>query len=337
MSKSKIHERLENLYKTEVLSVNLSAKIREEHIKIWKKLINATEKSVSSSEKVQLMLKSSEWCVARVSEIEAAEDNHNKLINKEINDICGITEEEESVSKNLITDPTIYLQNSDNFTTPERKWDIHFNHFTRPMLHINEAEKIIKRAYQCNYFSSFRNATIGVVMLYHALKIEDVASLRWSDINLNESTLTFKRFEDTTITTHYITNRVKEALRQLWSTTVKASERGAENDDWVFKTVSNRGRQMHCTTIYNVIDKMGQDAGYNHHVYAQYFRHAMGIWLKSTNVTDQQFEDFFGKEELQLEFNYKEFAPKEIIPPVVCRGMLAGLKDSDEFEGLIED
>jgi integrase len=167
----------------------------------------------------------------------------------------------------------------------------------REYLTEGEIERLVKAAGANRY--GHRDATMILVAFRHGLRTAELTQLRWEAIDFDRGELAVARVKGGKSATHPLTGRELRALRRLKREQVPASS---------FVFVSERGAPFAPRGFRQVIERLGQAAGFDFPVHAHMLRHACGYKLANDGVDTRSLQAYLGHRNIQHTVRYTELA-----------------------------
>jgi len=174
------------------------------------------------------------------------------------------------------------------------------NSEVRSREHLTEAEveRLIKAA--ADNRQSHRDQTMILVTFRHGLRTAEAIRLKWDVVNFDRGELHVTRVKNGKPTTHPLSGRELRMLRRLKREQDPAS---------VFVFVSERGAPFAPRGFRQMIERLGQAAGFEFPVHAHMLRHACGYKLVNDGHPIRQLQDYLGHRNIQHTVKYTELSP----------------------------
>jgi type 1 fimbriae regulatory protein FimB/type 1 fimbriae regulatory protein FimE len=169
---------------------------------------------------------------------------------------------------------------------------------SREHLTEGEVERLIKAA--ADNRQSHRDQTMILVTFRHGLRTAEVTRLKWDAVDFNRGELHVARVKNGKPGTHPLTGRELRMLRKLKRDQDPAS---------VFVFVSERGAPFAPRGFRQMIERLGQAAGFAFPVHAHMLRHACGYKLANDGHPTRVLQDYLGHRNIQHTVRYTELAP----------------------------
>jgi type 1 fimbriae regulatory protein FimB/type 1 fimbriae regulatory protein FimE len=153
-----------------------------------------------------------------------------------------------------------------------------------------------------------RDATLLLVAYRHGLRVGELVSLRWDQVDLAEGLLRVIRSKNGTPSNHPIGPRETRALRRL----------RRENADSMHVFLSERTGPMKRANVQKIVARAGQLAHLPFTVHPHMLRHACGYKLANDGRDTRAIQHYLGHRNIMHTVRYTELA-------------------SDRFKGFWED
>lgn len=144
-----------------------------------------------------------------------------------------------------------------------------------------------------------RNATAILIGYRHGLRVSELVSLRWDQIDLKQGLLHISRLKNGTPSTHPLRGPELRALRRL--------RREYSHSPYVFCT--ERKGPMTVSNFQKIIGRAGQKAGLGFTVHPHMLRHACGFKLANDGHDTRSIQHYLGHWNIQSTVRYTELAP----------------------------
>ena len=139
---------------------------------------------------------------------------------------------------------------------------------SREYLSETEIEELRKAARHNNHHA-LRNDTLILLMFRHALRVSEVISLKWQQVDLKKGFLHVKRLKNGLPSTHPLRGPEIRALRQLLR----------DYSDTLYVFVSERKAPLSERTVRHIIAEAGKLAGFSFPIHPHMLRHSTGFYL----------------------------------------------------------
>jgi type 1 fimbriae regulatory protein FimB/type 1 fimbriae regulatory protein FimE len=164
----------------------------------------------------------------------------------------------------------------------------------------DEVERLIIAAQQAGGRVAERDALLIMMAFRHGLRVSELASLRWDQIDLNAGVLHVARRKNGSPSTHPLRRPELRALRS-WK------RQQDEAAPYVF--TSMRGGPMTIRTIHYVVAEAGKRAGIEFPVHPHMLRHATGFYLANAGQDTRAIQLYLGHKNIQHTVRYTELSP----------------------------
>ncbi len=168
---------------------------------------------------------------------------------------------------------------------------------SREYLRDKEVEALMKAARNTGRHGH-RDATLILVAYRHGLRVSELVSLRWDQINLAQGLLDVTRAKHGTDSTHPIRGPEIRALRRL--------KRDYGDSPFVF--VTERGGPLTDSTVRKLVARAGRKAGLPFPVHPHMLRHACGFKLANDGHDTRALQHYLGHRNIQHTCRYTELA-----------------------------
>jgi type 1 fimbriae regulatory protein FimB/type 1 fimbriae regulatory protein FimE len=168
---------------------------------------------------------------------------------------------------------------------------------SREYLRDKEVEALMKAARNTDRHGH-RDATLILVAYRHGLRVSELVSLRWDQINLAQGLLDVTRAKHGTDSTHPIRGPEIRALRRL--------KRDYGDSPFVF--VTERGGPLTDSTVRKLVARAGRKAGLPFPVHPHMLRHACGFKLANDGHDTRALQHYLGHRNIQHTCRYTELA-----------------------------
>ena len=141
-----------------------------------------------------------------------------------------------------------------------------------------------------------RDSTMILVAYRHGLRVSELVSLRWDQVDLDNGRLHVRRRKNGLPSTHPLYGPELRALRRL------LRERG----DTRYVFVSERKAPMATSTFRRIIARAGQVAGIQMPLHPQMLRHSTGFKLANDGQDTRAIQHYLGHKCIQHTVRYTE-------------------------------
>lgn len=160
-----------------------------------------------------------------------------------------------------------------------------------------EVERIMKAAEGLGRHGH-RDATMLLLAYRHGLRVSELCSLRWEQVDLGLRLLHVQRLKNGVSGTHPLRGPEIEALRRLLG--------NAKTSAYVF--TSERGGRMTDSTVRKLVARAGKLAGLGFPVHPHMLRHAAGYRLVNDGQDTRAIQHYLGHRNITHTVRYTELA-----------------------------
>lgn len=153
----------------------------------------------------------------------------------------------------------------------------------REYLSHREVEELRKAARK-DTRHGLRNDTLILMMFRHGLRVSEIASLKWQQVDLKIGLLHVKRLKKGIPSTHPLRALELRALRQL--------ARDYPDSPYIF--VSERRSPLSPRTIRHIVCEAGERAGFSFPLHPHILRHSTGFYLANKGVDTRSIQSYMG-------------------------------------------
>ena len=143
-----------------------------------------------------------------------------------------------------------------------------------------------------------RNATLILVAYRHGLRVGELVSLRWDQVDFTEAVLRVTRSKNGTASNHPIGARETRALRRL--------RRSQGQSMHVFMT--ERGVPMTTANVHKIVSRAGRLAGLPFPAHPHMLRHACGYKLANDGHDTRAIQHYLGHRNIMHTVRYTELS-----------------------------
>jgi len=171
---------------------------------------------------------------------------------------------------------------------------------TRPREYLTEAEvdNLIKAARKRGRWGH-RDATMILVAFRHGLRVSELVSLRWDQLDFATAHLHVKRLKRGREGQHPLSGRELRALRQL-------KREQAQGSRFVF--LSERGAPLTSRGFAQTLSRAAESIGFPFRVHPHMLRHACGFKLANDGHDTRALQDYLGHRQIQHTVRYTDMA-----------------------------
>lgn len=169
---------------------------------------------------------------------------------------------------------------------------------TREHLFPNEVAAMISAAKQIGRHGH-RNSTLILLAYRHGLRVSELVTLRWEQIDFSGGTIYINRLKHGVSSTHPLRGLELRALRQLQR----------EYPDSAYLFVSERRAAISTATARGIIVQSGIEAGLSLSVHPHMLSHACGFYLALKGFDTRAIQAYLGHKNIQNTVRYTELSP----------------------------
>jgi len=168
---------------------------------------------------------------------------------------------------------------------------------TREYLTPDEVDRLMNGAGKIGRHG-FRDKTLILIAYRHGLRVSELVSLRWHQIDLKLGLLAVTRLKGGVDSTHPIRGPEIRALKRL--------QREYESSPYVFQT--ERRGPLTTSAARKIIARAGEAAGLGFPVHPHMLRHACGYKLANDGHDTRAIQLYMGHSNIQHTCRYTELA-----------------------------
>lgn len=142
-----------------------------------------------------------------------------------------------------------------------------------------------------------RDSTLILVGFRHGLRVSELVSLRWDQVDLSQGTLHVNRVKNGSPCTHPLRGTEIRALRRL-----KREYGGV----YIFTT--ERKGPLTTSTVRKLIARTGEKAGFDFPVHPHMLRHSTGYYLANKGMDTRAIQAYLGHKQIQHTVRYTELS-----------------------------
>jgi type 1 fimbriae regulatory protein FimE len=141
-----------------------------------------------------------------------------------------------------------------------------------------------------------RDKSLVLVGYRHALRITELVSLRWDQIDFINKVIHVNRIKRGTPSLHPLHDIVINALRVI--------QGDATDCPYIF--INNRGSMLSASTARKIIVRAGVVAGFPFSIHPHMLRHACGFYLANKGFDTRSIQHYMGHRNIQHTVRYTE-------------------------------
>ena len=162
-----------------------------------------------------------------------------------------------------------------------------------------EVEKLINGAESVGRHGH-RDGTLILVAYRHALRVSELVSLRWHQVDLGQGLLHVRRRKNGNPSTHPLHGPELRALRRI--------QREYPNSPYVF--TGERKGPLTDSTVRKMVARAGTAAGLEFPVHPHMLRHAAGYKLANDGQDTRAIQHYLGHKNISHTVRYTELSPE---------------------------
>lgn len=170
---------------------------------------------------------------------------------------------------------------------------------SREYLSVHEVESLRKAARSIGR-NGLRDDTLVMLMFRHALRVSEVITLKWDQIDLKSAYLYVNRIKNGTASTHPLGSVELRALRQL--------KRRNPHSTYVF--LSERQSPLSERTVHYIIARSGEKAKLGFPIHPHMLRHSTGFHLANQGRDTRTIQAYMGHANIKNTVIYTQVSPK---------------------------
>jgi type 1 fimbriae regulatory protein FimB/type 1 fimbriae regulatory protein FimE len=143
-----------------------------------------------------------------------------------------------------------------------------------------------------------RDATLILIGYRHALRVSELVSLRWDQIDLGKGLIHINRVKNGTPSTHPLRGPEIRALRRL--------QRDYPDNPYTF--VTERRGPLTASTVRKMVTRAGKKAKIKFPVHPHMLRHGCGYKLANDKQDTRAIQHYMGHKNIQHTVRYTELA-----------------------------
>ncbi len=166
---------------------------------------------------------------------------------------------------------------------------------SREYLSEDEVKKVIKGLNEKSR-NGHRDSTLVLLMFRHALRVSELMSLKWDQIDFINSIIHVKRIKNGINSTHPIGGTELRSLKRL--------KRKSKPSSYVF--VTERGTPFTSKNIHNVVKFGGEYAELSFPIHPHMLRHSTGFYLANKGHDTRSIQVYMGHKNIKNTVIYTE-------------------------------
>jgi len=144
-----------------------------------------------------------------------------------------------------------------------------------------------------------RDSTLILIGYRHGLRVTELVSLRWDQIDLAQGLVHVSRLKNEMASVHPLRGPELRALRRL--------QREDSSETYVF--VSERKAPLTPHTVRKIVARAGRQAGIAFPIHPHMLRHATGYKLANDGQDTRAIQQYLGHRNIQHTTRYTDLAP----------------------------
>jgi len=161
-----------------------------------------------------------------------------------------------------------------------------------------EVQKLISAAEKLGRHGH-RDGTMILIAYRHALRVSELVSLKWDQVQFKEGLLHVRRLKNGTPSTHPLSGPELRALRRL--------QREYPNSAYVF--FGERKGPLTTSSLRKIVARAGTAAGIGFPVHPHQLRHATGFKLANQGIDTRSIQNYMGHRNITHTVRYTELSP----------------------------
>jgi len=157
---------------------------------------------------------------------------------------------------------------------------------------INAAEKLGRHGH--------RDGTMLLIAYRHGLRVSELCSLRWDQVDLTQGLLHVNRLKNGNASTHPLHGPELRALRKL--------QRDYQNSPYLF--VAETGGPLTASTVRKMVARAGVAAGLDFPIHPHMLRHAAGYKLANDGQDTRAIQHYLGHKNISHTVVYTNLSPE---------------------------
>lgn len=172
----------------------------------------------------------------------------------------------------------------------------------REYLLVEEVEALMNAAAKVGRHPT-RDRALILLMYRHGLRVSEINSLRWHQIDLTRGHIHVHRRKNGKPSTHPLYGDELRLLRRV----------GRDYPDTPYIFVSERKSPLSSRAIHQIVQRAGSVAGLDFPVHPHMLRHGCGYYLADKGIDTRVIQDYLGHRQIQHTVKYTELAPGRFI------------------------
>jgi site-specific recombinase XerD len=169
----------------------------------------------------------------------------------------------------------------------------------REYLTPQEIDKLRKSAKGIGRYGH-RDDTLILLMFRHGLRVSELVTLRWEQIDLEQGLLHVSRLKNGLPATHPLRGIEIRALRRL--------KRESDASPYLF--VSERKAPLTTRTVHHIVARAGEKAEFTFTIHPHMLRHSTGFYLANHGHDTRAIQSYLGHANIKNTVIYTELSPR---------------------------
>lgn len=174
------------------------------------------------------------------------------------------------------------------------------NKEARPREHLTEDEVMSLRKAAKSSRNPLRNDALILMMFRHALRVGEVSSLKWSQVDLDNGCINISRLKGSVSGSHPLRGDEIRLLRKL--------SKNKNKGPYVF--MSETKTPLSTRAIHDIIAKAGKKALMPFSIHPHMLRHAAGYYLTNKGIETRTIMAYLGHKNIQSTVIYTNVSSK---------------------------
>jgi type 1 fimbriae regulatory protein FimE len=145
-----------------------------------------------------------------------------------------------------------------------------------------------------------RDETLILIAFRHALRVGELITLKWDQVDLKTGLLHVKRLKNGLPSTHPLRGIELRALKML----------KRDNPEAAYVFMSERGTPLSDRAVRHIVAKAGEQANLGFTVHPHMLRHSTGFYLANEGQDTRAIQAYMGHANIKNTVIYTELSPK---------------------------
>lgn len=173
---------------------------------------------------------------------------------------------------------------------------------SREYLTPGEVDRLIKAAGSVGRYGH-RDSTLLLLAYRHGLRVSELVSLRWDQVDLKAGLLHVRRLKNGQPSTHPLRGIELRALRRL------QREQNEVVAGFPYVFITERGGPMTPDNVRKLVQRASENAKLGFSVHPHMLRHSTGFKLANDGVDTRSLQHYLGHKSIQHTVRYTELSP----------------------------